>query len=330
VTVLKKVRIYGKWLLLLILLTIPVLFITPAVAKTVSKEDQEKYITENKEAIENGEHPKGIDKKVYRQIAYDNFSFILSGGLDSDMSSALSLTDVDSAIREGITGIYTATKSVGIAILVIFFILELMDKISHQGFEFEYLVRLLIRYFLAKTLMDSGDDIILCLYDIGQGLIGSNTGSMSESQTQALGNMAVWLCNNNWISCWVACFFSFIPYLFAKVLGIIIWALIYGRGIDIMVRGGFAPIGCASMVQEGFTGHGLRYVKKFFSSCIQGVVMACILYAASVISSSAVSAGGISGFMDLIAICFTSLIVTFTSLMAMMKAGSIADDIAMV
>lgn len=327
----KKIQIYSKWLLLLILLTIPVLFITPALAKTVSTEEQEKYITENKETIENGEHPKGIDKKVYRQIAYDNFSFVLSGGLDSNMNNALALTDVDTAIRDGITAIYTATKSIGIAILVIFFILEMMDKISHQGFEFEYLVRLLIRYFIAKTLMDSGDDIILCLYDIGQSLIGSNSSSMSDTQTQVLGQVAVWLCNNNWISCWVACFFSFIPYLFAKILGIIIWALIYGRGIDIMVRGGFAPIGCASMVQEGFTGHGLRYIKKFFSSCIQGVVMACILYAASLIISTSINAAGFDGsFMNLIAICFTCLIVTFTSLMAMMKAGSMADDIAMV
>ena len=98
--------------------------------------------------------------------------------------------------------------------------------------------------------------------------------------------------------------------------------VIWGRLIEIGVRGAFAPVGMADLFSEGTKGSGYRYFKKFVALALQGAVIIGIMMAYSTIQFAlAKNEGG--GLDDAMGQIVTSL----TVVTLIMKSQTIANDL---
>lgn len=283
-------------------------------------------------------YPEGIESQL-EMSTYDCYRNIVTNKTAKDCVDILNGTkfkemDLEAAMEQ----LFGATKAVGVALLVVFFLIELLERSTKQEYTLETLLRMLIKYFLMKAVMDNGVDILKAMLGISDALIGSvaNAG-VSESQLNFLNNIGKQIADSRMMFCYVLLLFGFVINMFYQLIGLVISAACYGRLFMIVIRGGFMPIGCASMVQDGFTGHGLRYLKKYFAACIQGVVIVAILFVGSKMTSAVfafVAGGGATGgiaadnVMALIGAAFSSLLIPITEVMAILKAEQVSNEIA--
>lgn len=304
-----------------------------------ANEEYEKYMKEPAVTADNykqnGQYPTNVDAAC-ETTPYDFFKYIVANGVVDDMKSALTGSDFINSINDQIKTTYDTVALAGEALLVVMFLMDLLDKATRNGFDFEQVVRLLIKFFIAKTLMDNGYNILKAIVAIGNALADSVSAAPApKGIIDFLNKLGYVLSDSGTLTDWVITFLAFFPYVIARILNLVIYATCYGRIIDIMVRGGWAPIGCISMVQEGFSGRGLVYIKKFFASCIQGAVIIGILNAGSMVCSNLVGGAlngigtdGSSVIGPMIGAGFTCLIVIFTEVMLILKSQGLANDIA--
>lgn len=275
-------------------------------------------------------YPDDVDSDNEKN-AYDNYKSIITGEATKDCMPVLTGEKFTELGLDGtMETVYGAVKNIGIALLVVFFLTELLDKSTKQDYNLEILLRMLIKYFIMKAIMDNGYFILQALLNISNALVGSiNAASIGDQQITLLNQIGQAIADMDWISCVLMNLTGFIVSLIYKILGLIILAACYGRLFDITIRGGLAPIGCASMVQDGFTGHGLRYIKKYFSSCLEAVVIAAILFIGTKMSATTLSQLTASGSgMAIAGSAISSLLIPATELMLILKAGSIANDVS--
>lgn len=284
----------------------------------------------------NDTYPKGVDGDL-EMPAYDCYRDICTNSATKDCKSILDGTkfkelDLEAAMEQ----VYGAVKNIGVALLVVFFLAELLDKSTRQEYNLEILLRMLIKYFVMKTLMDNGLSLLKALLGISNALVGniSNAG-ISQAQADFLNKIGTALDDSGTMMTFFLLMVGFVIRLLSQLLGIVIKAACYGRLFDITIRGGLMPIGCASMVQDGFTGHGLRYIKKYFASCLEGVVIVVVLFIGSKMTSATLaglfsSGNGIAfdSAMALVGRVFAILLIPITELMVILKAGQIANEVA--
>lgn len=296
------------------------------------------YADEGTVTVDNyeGTYPEDVDGDLEKP-AYDCYRNICTNSAVKDCKAILDGTFFQELGLEGaMTQIYGVVKNVGIALLVVFFLAELLDKSTKQDYNLEILLRMLVKYFVMKTLMDNGLPLLKALLGISNALVGSmsDTG-ISPEQAEFLNKIGAVLNDSNFVMTFFLLMVGFIIQLLSQLLGLVIKAACYGRLFDITIRGGFAPIGCASMVQDGFTGHGLRYLKKYFASCLEGVVIIVILFIGSKMTSATLAGifspgNGIAfdNAMALVGRVVSLLLIPITELMVILKAGQVANEIA--
>ena len=269
-------------------------------------------------------------------LAFDNYRYMVAGTVIEDAKEILDGTKwkENNIIENAIDKMFKILLKIGEALLVVMFILDLLEKSTRHGFDFEQTIRLLIRYVIAKTLIENGRNIINAIIAIGNAMVGTVADvKPPDGVIQFLNQLGYILANTDTLSDWCITFLSFIPYLLCMLLNLIILATCYGRAIEIIVRGSFAPIGCIGMVQEGFSGRGLQYIKKFFAVCIQGAVIVVILYAgasikASILSSALWNIQGLSALGGSLTAGFECVLVCLTEVMVVMKSMQFSSEIA--
>lgn len=280
-------------------------------------------------------YPLEIDKG-YERFAYDFYCDIAENNVSESCIEILDGTVFSSfGMEAAMTALYNALKTIGIALLTTYFLLELMDKVTREQFDVETLIRMLIKFIIAKTLiMDNGIAILKAFLKIGNGMAATLGSSAPPAGADAfLSQVAGFIQKNNMIIDIIIGLLAVIPWLISKLVELVIQAACYGRLIDIVVRGGFAPIGCAGMVQEGFSGHGMRYLKKYFGSILQGAVIMGMLYVCGSINTSILSAmfsnmHGIGSIGAAMTMAVQTLVVGFTEIMCIIKSNQIANEIA--
>lgn len=262
-------------------------------------------------------------------MAYDLIKSIVGADGVSDYVDILTLKESSTGIDTNaiMEELYNVTLSIGLALLLAFFLLELIDRITKDQFDAETMIRMLIKYLVGKAIMENGIKVLQALMKIGNGL----TGSVSTTGTfdmKSLNRVVYYIDNTNMGECLLFIVLLAIPWALAKIVGIAIYAMCYARIFDIVLRGGFAPIGCCNMVQEGFTGHGVRYLKKFLGSCLQGAIMIGVLVIAGKMSGGILEHSSWDSLVDALNSSFKMLVVSFTELIVIMKAKPLADEVA--
>lgn len=190
-----------------------------------------------------------------------------------------------------ITAIHGGLQAIGYALLVLFFVVGVVRTCGSfaELKKPEHVLKLFVRFVIAKALISYGLKLMLALLDIVQGVIGTimNTAGFGAPKTTVLPEEIVDAIED-------CGFFESIP-LWAVTLigGLFVWVLafvmilsVYGRFFKMYMYTAIAPIPLSSFAGEPTQNIGKSFLKSYASVLLEGaiIVLACIIF--SVFASS--------------------------------------------
>ena len=188
-------------------------------------------------------------------------------------------------IWEVILNIYGALQAIGLALLVLFFLVGVMKTCGSfaEVKKPEHALKLFIRFAIAKIVVTYGLDLMLSLFKIVQGVISTIItasglgGTTSTTLPQTL-ITAIEDCG----------FFESIPLwavtliggLFITVLSFIMILTVYGRFFKLYLYTAIAPIPLATFAGEPTQSVGKSFIKSYCAVCLEGaiIVLSCIIF----------------------------------------------------
>jgi len=183
------------------------------------------------------------------------------------------------------TNINGTLKAIGYALLVLFFLVNIMRHYnSMQEIKRpEQALKLFIRFVLAKAAVTWGLDLMLAIFNIVQGIISQ---IMSAS---GIGGTAGVYMPSSMIKTIEDCgFWESIPLWAVTLIGsLLIWVLsfvliltVYGRMFKLYMYVAIAPVPLSSFAGEETSSIGKSFLKSFAGVCLEGaiIVLACIIY----------------------------------------------------
>jgi hypothetical protein len=189
------------------------------------------------------------------------------------------------AIWSVIKDIYGAVQAVGLALLVLFFVVGVMKTCGSltEVKKPEHALKLFIRFAIAKIVVTYGMDLLLSIFKIVQGIISTimtSSGFSSASATTLPQEIitAVESCG----------FFESIPLwavtliggLVVTVLSFIMIMTVYGRFFKLYLYTAIAPIPLSTFAGEPTQQVGKSFIKSYCAVCLEGaiIVLACIIF----------------------------------------------------
>ena len=181
--------------------------------------------------------------------------------------------------------IHGGLQAVGLALLVLFFVVGVMRTCGSlaETKRPETALKLFIRFALAKGVVTYGLELMMALFRIVQGVtstIMSSAGFGSAQQTVLPSEIvsAVEDCG----------FFESIPLwavtliggLFITVLSFVMIMTVYGRFFKLYLYAAIAPIPLSTFAGEPTQNVGRSFLKSYAAVCLEGaiIVLACIIF----------------------------------------------------
>ncbi len=189
------------------------------------------------------------------------------------------------AIWNVIVNVHDGLLAIGIALLVLFFVVGVMKSAGSLA-ELkrpEVAVKLFIRFILAKAVVTYGMELMLSFISIVQGIISQIMATSGFAETVGT------TLPEDLVSTIESCgFFESIPLWIVSILCVVIvWILslvlimsVYGRFFKLYMYTAIAPIPLASFAGEPTQNIGKSFVKSYAAVCLQGaiIVLACIIF----------------------------------------------------
>lgn len=181
--------------------------------------------------------------------------------------------------------IYGALQAVGLALLVLFFVIGVVRTCGSlaETKKPETVLKLFIRFALAKGAVTYGLELMMALFQIVQGVISTILGSAG------LGTVQQTVLPGEIVSAVESCgFFESIPLwavtllggLLITVLSFIMIMTVYGRFFKLYLYTAIAPIPLASFAGEPSQNVGKSFLKSYAAVCLEGavIVLSCIIF----------------------------------------------------
>ncbi len=178
-----------------------------------------------------------------------------------------------------IVDIHDAVRAIGLALLVLFFVVGVMKTCGSfaEIKKPEHALKLFIRFAIAKGVVTYGMELMLALFSIVQGLISTimNTAGMGGATETVLPQEIIDAIESvgffESIPLWAV---TLIGGLFITVLSFIMIMSVYGRFFKLYLYTAIAPVPLSS-----FAGEPSQSVGKSFV-CLEGaiIVLACIIF----------------------------------------------------
>ena len=190
-----------------------------------------------------------------------------------------------------ITTIHGGMQAIGLALLVLFFVIGVMKTCGSitEVKKPEHALKLFIRFAIAKIVVTYGMDIMLSLFRISQGMVSKiiSLSNISGSTKTVLPTSII----NAIEDCG---FFESIPLwavtliggLVVTVLSFIMIMTVYGRFFKLYLYTALAPVPLSTFAGEPTQSIGKSFLKSYGAVCLEGViiVLSCIIF--SVFASS--------------------------------------------
>ena len=189
------------------------------------------------------------------------------------------------AIWNVIVNIHDGLLAIGIALLVLFFVVGVMKSAGSltELKRPEVAVKMFIRFILAKAVVTYGMELMLSFISIVQGIISQIMATSGFAETVGT------TLPEDLVSTIESCgFFESIPLWIVSILCVVIvWILslvlimsVYGRFFKLYMYTAIAPIPLASFAGEPTQNIGKSFVKSYAAVCLQGaiIVLACIIF----------------------------------------------------
>lgn len=263
---------------------------------------------------------------VYPLLAFDVDNFDREDTRESGMA----------AVWDAASAVYTSLSTVGAAMALLYFLIELLDKTTREMMTLESFIIFFIKLILVMFLLNNGLALI-------KGLIGFNndiceTIANSYGTKDSLGKISSDVMANNreiydkklkdievpvtgWVLGILIVFEGFPVYLCYLIASLYITFMCWARFFEIGIRTAFAPIGLLDIVSDGFKISNLKYFKKLFAVIFEGAIIVLILTLVSfaqsaLVTSKSIATGG-----------FALPLILFTEIGLIKKAQQLANDV---
>ena len=190
-----------------------------------------------------------------------------------------------------IVNINGAVQAIGLALLVLFFVIGMVRTCGSftEVKKPEHALKLFIRFALAKGAITYGMELMLALFNIGQGVITTimnAAGFGNPQQTTLPAEMITTIEDCGFfesIPLWAV---TLIGGLFVTVLSFIMIMTVYGRFFKLYMYTALAPIPLSAFAGEPTQNIGKSFLKSYCAVLLEGavIVLACIIF--SVFASS--------------------------------------------
>lgn len=214
-------------------------------------------------------------------------------GMLNDIYGSDLMKAVDEAVKfnpDDFKSIIDATSEIVLPIasvlVVIYFMMQLMDKLTTEQFSTDQFIKMLMKLVFAIIVITN---ISVWSANIMQfGVLFTDAVTQSTSVTTSFSTDDV-LKDMSGFNKILTVIIMMIPWMVSMLLRVAVYFLGYGRAIEIGVRASLAPIGCADIVTGGVNSNGFKYIKKMVGVSIQGGVMMLVAGIAAVLLNNHVS-----------------------------------------
>ena len=197
-----------------------------------------------------------------------------------------------------IINIHGAVQAIGLALLVLFFVVGVMKTCGSfaEVKKPEHALKLFIRFAIAKIVVTYGLDLMLALFKIIQGVIATII------QASGFGSATQTVLPQEIITAVESCgFFESIPLwavtliggLFITVLSFIMIMTVYGRFFKLYLYTAIAPVPLSTFAGEPTQQVGKSFIKSYCAVCLEGaiIVLSCIIFSLFASSPPVVNTG---------------------------------------
>ena len=231
---------------------------------------------------------------------------------------------VFSLIRNVSESVIVPIAGIILTFIVCYELIQLIiDHNNLANFETWIFFKWVFKTFVAVTLITNTFNIVMAVFDVSQHVISGSAGIIGGS-TAVTNSMLATLETNlaeMELGPLLGLFAqSMIIGLTMKVIGIIIFVIVYGRMVEIYLMTSLAPIPFATFANREQSQIGQNYLRSLFALGFQGfLIMICVAIYAVLVQSVAVSdpinaIWGLIGYTVLL--CFT-----------LFKTGSLAKSV---
>lgn len=189
------------------------------------------------------------------------------------------------AIWNVIVNIHGALQAIGIALLMLFFLVGVVKTCGSfaEVKKPEMAVKLFIRFAIAKGVVTYGLELMMAIFDIVQGMIstimksadvfGNNKATLPKEMISAIEDCGFFES----IPLWAV---TLIGSLVITVLSFIMILTVYGRFFKLYIYTAIAPIPLATFAGQPTENIGKSFLKSYAGVCLEGavIILACIIF----------------------------------------------------
>lgn len=200
----------------------------------------------------------------------------------------------DGAIWTVIQDIYGTLQAIGLALLVLFFVVGVLKTCGNftEVKRPEHALKLFIRFAIAKAVVSYGMELMTALFTIVQGVIssimnattfGSTAMTLPDEIITAIENCSFTQSIGMWAISLIGC-------LLILVLSFIVILTVYGRFFKIFIYAAIAPVPLAAFAGEPTQNIGWSFLKSYAAVCLEGavIILACVIFSAFASTAPAV------------------------------------------
>ena len=194
-----------------------------------------------------------------------------------------------------IVNIHDAVRAIGLALLVLFFVVGVMKTCGSfaEVKKPEHALKLFIRFAVAKGVVTYGLELMMALFNIAQGLVSTimNASGFGSAQQTVLPQEIIDAVENcgffESIPLWAV---TLIGGLFITVLSFVMIMTVYGRFFKLYLYTAIAPVPLSTFAGEPSQNVGKSFIKSYAAVCLEGaiIVLACIIFSLVAASPPAV------------------------------------------
>ena len=188
-------------------------------------------------------------------------------------------------IWDVIVQINGALMAIGLALLVLFFVIGVMKTCGSfaEVKKPEHALKIFIRFVLAKGVVTYGLELMMAVFNIVQGVVstimnaagfgGATQTVLPQEMVSAIENVGFF----DSIPLWAV---TLIGGLFITVLSFVMIMSVYGCFFRLYLYTAIAPIPLSSFAGEPTQNVGKSFLKSYTAVCLEGaiVVLACIIF----------------------------------------------------
>ncbi len=189
------------------------------------------------------------------------------------------------AIWSIILNIHGALQAIGLALLVLFFLVGVVKTCGTVAElkKPEHAVKLFIRFAIAKGVVTYGLELMLAIFNIVQGVIETimNSAGVFSSNKAVLPEEIVTAIEDcgffESIPLWAV---TLIGSLVITILSFIMILTVYGRFFKIYLYTAIAPIPLSTFAGQPTEQIGKSFLKSYAAVCLEGaiIILACIIF----------------------------------------------------